>query len=60
MIKAFDLGLNSDKFIYYITKIVLLQVSFTVSCVSVEPTSPAMDSKIDCSINDHAVSKAGS
>lgn len=32
VIKAFDLGLNSDKFIYYITEVVLLHASFTVSC----------------------------
>lgn len=32
VIKAFDLGLNCDKFIYYITEVVLLHASFTVSC----------------------------
>jgi len=60
VIKAFDLGLNSDKFIYYITEVVLLHASFTVSCLSIEPASPAMDSKIDCNVNDQAVAKVGS
>lgn len=49
VIQAFKLVHNSDKFIYYIAEVVLLQVSLTVCylSLSLEPTSPVTAGELD-------------